>query len=329
MYPSQKEYGRLGMRTARIRYDDGRCYYHVMNRVAGYEGQYPFGDAEKEKMFRLAERLSVFYQVDILCLVVMGNHFHAICMTYPDPPDRTDMMQRWRDYYGNRRAEPNWDSPAVRARIGARMRDISMFLKDLQQSFASWFNETRTIPRHGRLWADRFKSVILERGAALWEAIKYVALNPVRAGLCRDAADYRFGTLGRLAASGRHAFGGILCVHLRELLGYAAEDFTDEQVMGELYADITRVTASEAGKTPEETLEAMQRARARGPVQLHLMRRLRYWSYGAIIGSKLFVMNLSGILFGNNGHSGAKQFTRGETADGRTFYAYRQLRGSP
>jgi hypothetical protein len=41
------------MRMARIRYDREMCYYHLMNRVAGEPGYYPFGDVEKEKLFRL------------------------------------------------------------------------------------------------------------------------------------------------------------------------------------------------------------------------------------------------------------------------------------
>jgi hypothetical protein len=42
-------------------------------------------------------------------------------------------------------------------------------MKDFQQQYTNWFNRTRPRGRRGRLWADRFKSVILESGRAVWE----------------------------------------------------------------------------------------------------------------------------------------------------------------
>ena len=67
------------MRGSRLRYDKERCYYHLMNRVAGEPGVYPFGDAEREKLIQLAGDLSRFYSIELLSFVVMGNHWHAIC----------------------------------------------------------------------------------------------------------------------------------------------------------------------------------------------------------------------------------------------------------
>jgi hypothetical protein len=42
------------------------------------------------------------------------------------------------------------------------------------------------------LWAERFKSVLLEGGEALAAVAAYIELNPVRAGLCADRKDYRY-----------------------------------------------------------------------------------------------------------------------------------------
>jgi putative transposase len=41
----------------------------------------------------------------------------------------------------------------------------------------------------GHLWANRFYSTVLDEGH-LWHAVKYVELNPVRAGLVKRAEDY-------------------------------------------------------------------------------------------------------------------------------------------
>jgi hypothetical protein len=35
------------MRCRRIRYDREDCYYHLMNRIAGEPGEFPFGKVEK------------------------------------------------------------------------------------------------------------------------------------------------------------------------------------------------------------------------------------------------------------------------------------------
>ncbi len=42
------------------------------------------------------------------------------------------------------------------------------------------------------LWADRFKSLLIEGGEALAAVAAYIELNPVRAGLCADPKDYRY-----------------------------------------------------------------------------------------------------------------------------------------
>jgi len=54
------------------------------------------------------------------------------------------------------------------------------------------FTQT-TNRRHGRkdhLFQSRFKAVLVERDAYLLERARYVVLNPVRAGMVRDARDW-------------------------------------------------------------------------------------------------------------------------------------------
>jgi putative transposase len=56
-------------------------------------------------------------------------------------------------------------------------------MKHLNGVYAQGFNR-----RHGRighLVQDRYHAVIVEREPHLFESLRYVALNPVRAGLCR------------------------------------------------------------------------------------------------------------------------------------------------
>ena len=59
--------------------------------------------------------------------------------------------------------------------------DLSFFMKQLKGCFAQQYN--RRHKRHGTLWSERFKSVLLEGGTAVTAIAAYIDLNPVRAGL--------------------------------------------------------------------------------------------------------------------------------------------------
>ena len=79
----------------------------------------------------------------------------------------------------------------IRQGLIERMGDVSVFAKELKQRFSLWFN--RRHERFGTLWAERFKSVIVEDQPSSMEAVAaYIDLNPVRAGLVADPKDYRF-----------------------------------------------------------------------------------------------------------------------------------------
>ena len=71
-----------------------------------------------------------------------------------------------------------------------QMNDLSIYMKKLKGCFAQQYN--RRHKRHGTLWSERFKSVLLEGGTAVAAIAAYIDLNPVRAGLCEDPKDYRY-----------------------------------------------------------------------------------------------------------------------------------------
>ena len=64
-------------------------------------------------------------------------------------------------------------------------------MKTVKQRFSIWFSKSHQ--RYGTLWADRFKSVLVEgSGNPLQTMAAYIDLNPVRAGIVDDPKDYRF-----------------------------------------------------------------------------------------------------------------------------------------
>ena len=319
------------MRMARLRYDRELCCYHLLNRVAGTRSFLPFGDVEKEQFFRLALELSTLYCLDLISVVVMSNHYHIVCAAPADAPGKEEIRRRWQAYYGEDRVEPNWEDPEVVAVWGARLRDISKFIHDLQQRYTCWYNRTRPERRRGRLWADRYKSVILETGEAVWDCVRYVEMNPVRAGMCADPAEYRFSTWGRFAGSGKHPFAESAARHLRPFLhvffGDRARDLTDREVLLEFQSDLARVLTAESGATSEEIAAAQQAARKGSGFMLTVQRRVRYWSDGAIIGSKLFVRNVGAELI-NRERAPKKKLARSRVSGGDLagLYSWRLLR---
>jgi len=66
--------------------------------------------------------------------------------------------------------------------VAQAVRDIGCFVGWVEQRFTPWFNRTRARRRRGTLWADRFKSVPIERAAGLWECLCYIEMNATRAG---------------------------------------------------------------------------------------------------------------------------------------------------
>lgn len=69
------------------------------------------------------------------------------------------------------------------------------------QCYVQYFNH-----RHGRsgaLWQGRFKSCLVESGAYLLSVIRYIELNPVRAGMVAAAEDFRWSSV--------HAHLGAAC----------------------------------------------------------------------------------------------------------------------
>ncbi|MEX1115568.1 MAG: transposase, partial [Akkermansiaceae bacterium] len=93
----------------------------------------------------------------------------------------------------------------IRRRYTRRMHDLSEFMKSLLERFTKWFNRTHS--RSGTLWEDRFKSVIVESGVAARTMAAYIDLNPVRAGMVSDPADYRWSSYGEAVGGGTKGNG--------------------------------------------------------------------------------------------------------------------------
>jgi hypothetical protein len=244
----------------------------------------------------------------------------------------------------------------IHERFTYRMHDLGEFMKGLLQRYTQWHN--RVHERSGRLWEDRFKSVIVEDGVAARTMAAYIDLNPVRAGLVKDPAEYRWSSYGEAIGGGAKGNGktarsglvrawgahkgmqadaalwsGEVSRAYRKMLMAHAVEKTSESVGpdGSLVRKTTRKgIPKEPHKqlTPEERSAKEQRD-GEIPFARMLQHRIRYFTDGAVIGSRIFVDEAfanSRTRFGPKRNSGARKMRGNATAAGTMLWSMRDLR---
>lgn len=284
------------MRQMRIKIsaDEGPAVYHCVTRTVN--GEWLLDDVSKEVLRKQLWQIAEYCGVQIVTYAILSNHLHVL-IRVPKRQEVSDaeLMRRYAILYPRPsryqmtklhiiKTELEHDGPeaiAWRKRQFALMGDVSQFMKLLKQRFSIWFNKSHQ--RFGTLWAERFKSVLVEdRDHVLQTMAAYIELNAVRAGLTTDPKDYRFCGYAEAVAGNQFAQLGIRSVtsgnwkqaqaHYRELLfgtGAAARD-------GNAFI----------------SAEDLQRVMQQGGILSHaavLRCRLRFFSDGAVLGSRVFV----------------------------------------
>jgi putative transposase len=192
----------------------------------------------------------------------------------------------------------------IRRRFTRRMHDLSEFMKSLLERFTKWFN--RTHHRSGTLWEERYKSVIVEDGVAARTMAAYIDLNPVRAGMVSDPADYRWSSYGEAIGGGKKGNGkkareGLVRACLaHEGVGFEAERWKEasriyRRLMGIAWGKRSGSAEVESRgvvtKNTAEMLESADNETVLPDMKLAgmLLCRVRYFTDGVVIGSKEFV----------------------------------------
>jgi REP element-mobilizing transposase RayT len=357
---------------------DGKpALYHCISRVV--ERRFAFGPDEKEKLRTFMRMYENFSGNRILCYCFMCNHIHLLVEITPRPiGGLTDEellgRLRWIHSEGQvalvakelaeaRHAiaagqvkDPEGFVRAIHERFTWRMHDLSQFMKDFLQRYTQWHNGKHE--RTGHLWESRFKSVIVEDGVAARTMAAYIDLNPVRAGIVTDPAEYRWSSYGEAIGggakgNGKKARAGLVRA-MRAHRGTAADDaFWKDDVA----VEYRKLLLSGAGESVEERVnrsgklekirvrkgmssEELEVARAKlreaaekqvggVPFGMMLRCRVRHFTDGAVIGSREFV-NAAFVAardrFGPKRKDGARRMKgRGAAAAG-ALWSVRDLR---
>ena len=107
-------------------------------------------DVDRRMFLRLVGDAVARFRWSVTAYVLMTNHFHLVVQT----------------------PEPN----------------LSRGMHWLMTSYAGWFN--RRHKRSGHLFQGRFGSCLIERDTYFTEVLRYVVMNPVRAGMVARPEDY-------------------------------------------------------------------------------------------------------------------------------------------
>ena len=308
--------------------------YHCISRVV--DRQFVFHDEEREQ-FRIFMRMyENFSGCRVLSYCVMSNHIHLLLEVPPMPAgglSDDELLARLRAIYSQtivaevaedlanarKPGAPEAAAAEIHSRYTYRMHDLSQFMKTVMQRMTQWFN--RQHQRSGTLWEERFKSVIVESGIAARTIAAYIDLNPVRAGMVADPAEYRWSSYGEAVGGGPRGNGkkareGLVRASMSHRgAGFESEKWPEvakiyRKMMGIALARKSDKAGEQVNAAKQKRLDAVTK-KSLQPAAKHdanatkhednnsilpemcivemLRHRIRYFSAGAVIGSKAFV----------------------------------------
>jgi putative transposase len=293
--------------------------YHCISRVV--DRRFAFKNDEREH-FRMFMRMQEnFSGCRVLSYCIMSNHFHLLLEVPPMPEggiSDEELLKRLsatnseafvamiaKELAEARSQDRESWVAEIHARFTYRMHGLSEFMKTLLQRFTRWLN--RKHERSGTLWEERYKSVIVESGIAARTMAAYIDLNPVRAGMVSDPAEYRWSSYGEAVGGGPKGNGkksreGLVRACMSQHgAGFEAEKWKEvsriyRRTMGlALGRKSGRVESEKGVMRPQmnvaAALEAEDNGTALPDLKLAAMLRcrVRYFTDGAVIGSKAFV----------------------------------------
>jgi len=327
------------MRMPRLKITGQTTCYHVMSHLV--EEVPFFDDLSKEVLRRQMWNTAYFCGVNILTYAIMGNHFH-ILLRLPAEQHYSDeeLIRRYRSLYptpnkfqivaaDQLEAEMKAGGKlreAARKRILKSMGDLSLYMKLLKQRFSIWYNKRSQ--RRGTLWAERFKSVVVENSAeALQTVAAYIDLNPVRAGLVEDPKDYRFCGYGEWIAGKSDITLGFKFIFNSDNLSFIRKQYRmilfgkgssvkkRDGRGGVLDASKVTIVLQNGGELPRHEI---------------LRCRIRYFSDGCIIGSQLFLEEIAHKFVRDKAFLNRPKQPGIEMQgfESLALHSYRQLRGA-
>jgi REP element-mobilizing transposase RayT len=340
-------------------------FYHCISRVV--DRRFAFERDEKEKFRMFMRMYENFTGCRVVSYCLMSNHFHLL-LEVPPLPDTgfsdLELLERLSALYNEtvvagvakelataRELGYSHQVAEIHLRYTRRMHDLSRFMEGLLQRFTLWFNRAHS--RSGNLWEEAFKSVIVEDGIAARTISAYIDLNPVRAGMVADPADYRWSSYGEAIGGGARGNGKKARAGLvRALMAHKGYDADAQHWEGSVAKDY-RILLLQSGEEalnmavnaaggPEVRVvrKGIKKALVKAELE-HFERsgdlalgkmlrcRIRYFTDGAVIGSRVFVNEAftnARDRFGPKRKNGARRMKGNAAAASNQLWSLRDLK---
>jgi putative transposase len=320
------------MRYPRQKIKDKGCYYHIVNHVSGPRNDLPFSEEDKTMGFQIVTKLQKLYILEVISLCWMNNHFHIILYSSGKKMPVNEVVDRYNSFY----KKDIYNHPPLNIndnlercyKIAEKLNDISEFMRSFQQRFTYWFNKKEN--RQGPLWKSRFWSCILEGSVALWECVKYVELNPVRAGLVDDPGKYNYSSWGRFGKNKRHPFYANFVKHMgRNSIHRTAncKRETSHLSVTEIFdLELKAIVFFEGRMSETDQKRMFEDAKAREELIFsRFLIKVKNWTSGMIIGSAKFVEKTAERFFQSEFIAG-KRKGYGRSCSGDTLVCFHRGR---
>ncbi len=287
------------MRKKRIKSQED-AYYHLISRIV--DKDFKYDEEERQIFYFIMRKVARFCGVEVVTFAIMSNHFHILAFVpAPGSVEVTEQMllERVGILYGSEEAEDmgkrwkEWRELGMlhlvteeQEKLRRRMGDVSMFMKELKQRATICYNARHQ--REGTMWEGRFKSVLVEPDSDALEAIAaYIDLNPVRAGMVEDPADYRWSGYGSACAGNRESRRGLELVYEGGIVGENPWRFVSRDYRQILYCK--GVAKDRRKGFTEEEIQATLDKGGKLPLPTLLRCKMRQFSAGMVFGSKKFI----------------------------------------
>ena len=136
----------------------------------------------------MARRPRIEFPGALYHVFARGNHRNHIFLTPNDYEKYLSLVERYKERYTFRLYAYALLSNHLHLLIEPADIPLSKIMQGIQQTYTQFFNWK--YGKVGHLFQGRYKAIICQKDTYLLELIRYIHLNPIRAGLVKSIAHY-------------------------------------------------------------------------------------------------------------------------------------------
>jgi len=136
----------------------------------------------------MARKPRIHYPGAVYHVILRGNTGQALFFRGNDRHRFYQLLGEAQEKYGHRIHAFCLMRNHIHLALQVREVSLSRIMQNLSQRYTIWMNRRQR--RTGHLFQGRYKAILIDADAYLLELVRYVHLNPVRAGIVKCPEDY-------------------------------------------------------------------------------------------------------------------------------------------